>query len=84
MSNLKESILIDVKEIIAKIGGLTSSEITIVTNPSNDLGFDSLDMVELLMEIEIEYRINIEEMEWEGIKTVNDIVELVMEKTKHE
>lgn len=46
-----------------------------------DLGADSLDVVELMMALEDEYGITLPEGEVEGIKTVQDIVDM-MEKLK--
>ena len=41
---------------------------------SDDLGFDSLDKVELWMDIENEFKIKIEEEKWEDLDTVNKLI----------
>ena len=42
-----------------------------------DLGADSLDVVELMMTLEDEYEVTLPEGEVEGIKTVQDIVDML-------
>lgn len=42
-----------------------------------DLGFDSLDQIEILMDVEKEFRIRIPDAEVEKVRTVGDIIELV-------
>lgn len=44
----------------------------------NDLEFDSLDDVEYAMKVEDAYGIRVEDEKIEGLKTVGDVVELVM------
>lgn len=46
------------------------------------IGFDSLDLVDLIMEIEKMFKISIPDEEAFGLKTVSDAVELVKNKTK--
>lgn len=50
----------------------------------DDLGMDSLDIVELTMDIELAYNMIIENWELEKLKTVKDIVDFVEEKFKGE
>lgn len=45
-----------------------------------DLGVDSLDLVEAVMAIEDTFNIKIEDNDLEGLKTVNDFVEYVEKK----
>lgn len=47
-----------------------------------DLGADSLDVVELLMNLEEEYNISVSEDEARNVVTVGDFVKLIEEKTK--
>ena len=51
--------------------------ITAETNIIDDLGADSLDVVELMMDVEEEYGINAEEEDLMGIKTVADVVAFI-------
>lgn len=43
----------------------------------NDLGLDSLDRVELMMELEVEFKINILDEEFESVDSIYDLMELV-------
>ncbi len=47
---------------------------------SDDLDADSLDLVELVMEIEEEFGVNVEEEELENITTVGAVAEMIEEK----
>lgn len=47
-----------------------------------DLGADSLDVVELMMALEDEYGITLPESEVEGIKTVQDVVDMMAKLEK--
>ncbi len=48
---------------------------------ADDLGADSLDVVDLVMSIEDEFEIEVPDEAIEGIKTVNDIVKFVEDHT---
>ena len=69
-----------VKAIIVEKFGVSESEVTSEANFTNDLSADSLDRVELIMEIEDEFGIAIPEEEAEKIATVGDAVKFVEEK----
>lgn len=43
----------------------------------DDLGFDSLDYVELLIELEKEFNIHINDAEFVELKTINDVINIV-------
>ena len=49
---------------------------------ADDLGADSLDVVDLVMSLEEEFNIEIPDEEVENIKTVGDIVKFIEEKTE--
>ena len=49
-----------------------------------DFGFDSLDIIELVMNAEKEYGIKIEDWEAEKCNTIGDMVELIKSKTNGE
>lgn len=72
MSNLER-----VKEVIMENLGVDEDELTEETNLVEDLGIDSLDMVELAMELEDEFDMSIEDEEMEKLATVKDIVEYI-------
>ena len=66
-----------VKEIIVEKFGVSESEVTAEANFTNDLNADSLDRVELIMEIEDEFGISIPEEQAENIATVGDAIKFV-------
>lgn len=69
-----------VKEIIVDKLGVDESEVTHEANFTNDLGADSLDTVELIMEFEKEFDISIPDEDAENIATVGNAVEYLQEK----
>jgi acyl carrier protein len=70
-----------VKQIIVDKLGVDESEITNEASFTNDLGADSLDTVELIMEFEKEFDLSIPDEEAEKIQTVGMAVEY-LEKSK--
>jgi acyl carrier protein len=70
-----------VKAIIVDKLGVDESEITLESNFTNDLGADSLDTVELIMEFEKEFDISIPDEDAENISTVGSAVSYLTEKT---
>ena len=75
-----EEILKKVQAIIVDKLGVEPSEVTETANFTNDLGADSLDTVELLMEFEKVFGIRIPDEETAGISTVKDAGDKVAEK----
>lgn len=63
-----------VKEIIMERLGVSEEKITPEASFINDLGADSLDTVELMMELEEAFGVSIEDEEAEKIQTVKDAV----------
>lgn len=76
----RAEILEKVKGIIVDKLGVEPSEVTETANFTNDLGADSLDTVELLMEFEKVFGIKIPDDETSSIATVKDAVDKVAEK----
>ena len=68
-----------VKAIIIDKLGVDASEATNEANFTNDLGADSLDTVELIMELEKEFDIQIPDDEAEKIATVGDAIKFVQD-----
>jgi acyl carrier protein len=66
-----------VKAIIVDKLGVDESEVTETANFTNDLGADSLDTVELIMEFEKEFDIQIPDDKAEAIATVGDAVSFI-------
>lgn len=63
-----------VKQIIAEELGIEEDSILIESDLSEDLGADSLDAIELIMEIESQFDVEIADSEATKIKKVSDIV----------
>jgi acyl carrier protein len=66
-----------VKSIIADQLGVSEDEIKMESSFIEDLGADSLDIVELVMAMEEEFEIEIPDEEAENIKTVGDAINYI-------
>ena len=66
-----------VKELIAEQLDVKADDITETSNIQDDLGADSLDVVDLVMALEDEFDVEIPEDQVENIKTVGDIVKFI-------
>ena len=71
-----------VKSIIIDKLGVEESEVTPEASFTNDLGADSLDTVELIMEFEKEFNISIPDEQAETITTVGQAVTYLEEHAK--
>ena len=71
-----------VKEIIVDKLGVDESEVTPEASFTNDLGADSLDTVELIMEFEKEFNIGIPDDQAENIGTVGDAIKYIEANAK--
>lgn len=69
-----------VKAIIVDKLGVDEEEVTHEANFTNDLGADSLDTVELIMEFEKEFDISIPDEDAENIATVGNAIEYLQDK----
>lgn len=78
----KEEIKNKIKEIIVDKNGVEAEQVTDNADFKADLGMDSLDRVELMMEVEKEFKISIPDDEAEKACTLNDCVEIV-ERAQH-
>ena len=67
----------NLKAALAKQFELDAEAITMDTNLIDDLGADSLDVVELIMDIEQEYGIQVPEEELPNVHTVGDILKFI-------
>lgn len=78
MSDIAEK----VKSIIVEKLGVEASEVTPEASFTNDLGADSLDTVELIMEFEKEFNISIPDEQAETITTVGQAITYLEEHSK--
>ena len=72
-----EQIESKVKEIIVKYLGVKESEVTREASFVNDLGADSLDCVELVIDFEHEFGIEIDDNEAENVNTVGNAIDYI-------
>ncbi len=66
-------------EIVCEQMGQSKEKVSETTSFINDLGADSLDTVELVMELEDEFDLSIPDEEAEKIKTVGDAIKYIEE-----
>jgi acyl carrier protein len=76
MADIKQKIT----EIIVKKLGVEESQVTDEANFTKDLGADSLDTVELIMELEKEFDLQIEDSDAEKLQTVGDVIKYLNDK----
>jgi len=71
-----------VKDIISDQLGIDSDEITMESSFIDDLGADSLDIVELIMALESEFDMEIPDEDAEKISVVGDVVDYIKTHTE--
>jgi acyl carrier protein len=69
-----------VKQIIVEQLGVNESEVTPEAKFVDDLGADSLDLVELVMALEEEYNTEISDEDAEKIQTVGDAIKYIQSR----
>ncbi|MBI3246972.1 MAG: acyl carrier protein [Deltaproteobacteria bacterium] len=74
---MAESVEARVKEIICEQLGVSEEEVIPGASFIEDLGADSLDLVELVMALEEEYEVEISDEEAEKIRTVQDVLNYI-------
>ena len=77
-----EEVLEKVKGIIVEQLGVAENAVTMEASFIDDLGADSLDIVELVMALEEEFDIEIPDSDAEKVVTVGDVVEYIKENVK--
>lgn len=70
-------ILEKVKNIVVDRLGVEANDVTLEASFKEDLGADSLDVVELVMELEDEFDMEISDEDAEKINTVGDVVSYI-------
>ncbi|MCI9182130.1 MAG: acyl carrier protein [Acholeplasmatales bacterium] len=76
------SIFEKVQEIIVKELKVDAAKVTLEASLKDDLGADSLDAVEIVMDIEDEFGVEIDDTKAEAISTVGDLVSYIEELKK--
>jgi len=71
-----------VRDIIVEQLGVDAEEVTLDSKFIDDLGADSLDIVELIMALEEEFDMKIPDEDAEKISTVGDVVEYIKAHSK--
>lgn len=80
---MSEDIERKVKEILVEQLGVEDGKITLDSKIVEDLGADSLDLAELIMELEEAYKIEISDEEAKGLRKVGDIIKYIEEHKKY-
>lgn len=75
-----EEVVRRVKDLIAESLGVNPAEVVATASFIDDLGADSLDIVELVMAIEKEFNVEIPDEDAEKITTVQDAVDYIQNK----
>jgi acyl carrier protein len=76
----REDVLGTVRDIAVEVLGVEAAMVTEEANLKDDLGADSLDLVEVVMALEERLDVSIPEEELDGIKTVGQAVDAVVAK----
>ena len=74
-----EEVFDKVKGIIVELLGVADTAVTLEASFIDDLGADSLDIVELVMALEEEFDIEIPDADAEKVVTVGDVVDYIKE-----
>ena len=76
-AEIKEQIFLEIEEIVwDDVDRNEDLELR------KDLGFDSLDCVELLLKIERQFKISVSDEEAEPVKTVKEVIDIIEQKVK--
>ena len=70
-----------VRSIIANELGVDESQVTETADIVDDLGADSLDVVELIMELEEVFGVSVDDSEAQKMKTVGDVLKYIKKAT---
>ena len=76
----KEEIFEKLKELVVDQLGVEEDEVTMEASMQDDLGADSLDLVDLVMSVEEEFGVKVADEDLENIKTVGDIVNYIEDR----
>jgi acyl carrier protein len=80
---MKNDIYEKIKNIIIEKFDIKTNQLTKKLRLKEDLGADSLDLVEFIMDLEKEFNINISDEEADKINTIEDCLIYIKHKTSH-
>lgn len=72
----------ELKKIICNYADVKEENITLNTNIKNELGLNSLELINLVVEIEDHFNLEIPDEEILGIETVDDAIKLIKKQVK--
>lgn len=76
----KEEILAKLRDILVDALGVEAEAVTLEASFQDDLNADSLDLVELIMELEDQFGIKISDEEAQALTTVGSAVDFIAER----
>ena len=76
----QEEVFEKVKKILSEQFDVSVDEITMQTDIAQDLGADSLDVIDILMSVEDEFKIEVPDEDAENVKTVEQMVNYIVNK----
>jgi acyl carrier protein len=79
--SMSADVLAKVQEVVSDKLDVDAAKVTPEASFANDLGADSLDVVELVMALEEEFTVEIPDEEAEKLQTVQDVVNYINTKT---
>ena len=78
----QEEIFKKIQKLLSTQFDVSEDKITMQTDIAKDLGADSLDVIDILMSVEDEFKIEVPDEDAENVKTVEQMVEYVKNKLK--
>ena len=66
-----------IKELVVQEMNIPAEKVSLESRIAEDLGADSIDAIELIMEVEDEFEIEIDDDSAMGIKTIGDLVNVI-------
>lgn len=78
----KEQVLDRLRPILSEMLGVPEHEVEPKADLVDDLGADSLDTVEIAMEVEEEFDVEFPDVDFDGVRTVDDLASLVLRRSR--
>jgi acyl carrier protein len=77
MDMTEQEIFADLANIIAECTGATAGDLRLEADLADDLGIDSLSMVEIIVTVQDEFGVSIPDQELKSLRIVQDVVRYV-------